>query len=397
MRRYRIVRVIARLNIGGPARHVGLLSRGLIRHGFETTLVYGEVGAGEGSFEDLLEPASARAVKLAGLGRQVRPFDDVRAFAALVRLLFRERPDVVHTHTAKAGVLGRVAAILYNATRPRRSRALIVHTYHGHVLEGYFNPLVNTAIRVIERTLALVTDTIVAIAPQQRDALVHRFGIAPAEKVHTVRLGLDLTELLAIDQTTASLHSELGIPQGALTIGFIGRLVPIKDVDVLLRAFASVAERRRDVMLVIAGDGPLRPELEAMVARLGVERQVTFAGWRRDLASLYRTLDIVVLCSRNEGTPVAVIEAMAAGRAVVATDVGGVADVVVDGVTGLLVPARDADRLAGAVERLVSDTAERQQMGCEGRRRAAHRYSHDRLVNDTAALYREQLAAKRGS
>jgi len=391
----KIVRVIARLNIGGPARHVTLLADGLHTHGYDTSLVHGEPEPSEGSFDDLLS-GGTRSIKLSGLGRSVRPWTDLRVFAQLVRIMFHERPDIVHTHTAKAGVLGRLAAAAFNATRPRPARALVVHTFHGHVLDGYFRPSANRAVRTVERALAALSDSIVAIAPHQRDDLVERFHIAPKEKVHVVRLGLDLAPLLAIDADTPSLKAALGWGEDDVVFGYVGRLVPIKDLDLLLQAFAQVAASVPSARLAIAGEGTERGRLERLSADLELAKRVAFLGWRRDLPRLYRTFDVAVLSSRNEGTPVALIEAMAAKLPVVALRVGGVPDVVVGGRTGLLVEPRDADSLARAMIELATDAQTRQRMGIEGRSLVAKKYSVDRLVLDLDRLYRDALQRKRG-
>lgn len=393
--RLKVLRVIARLNIGGPARHVDVLARGLCARGYDTTVAYGEPAIGEGSFEALLTPEHGARIKIAGLGRQIRAFDDFRAFVTLLRLIFRQQPDVVHTHTAKAGVLGRIAGALYNATRRRSGRAAIVHTYHGTVFEGYFSRPVNLMIRMVERTLARVSDAIVAIAPQQRDDLVRRYRVAPAAKVATIRLGLDLEPLLAITAGSGTLRSDLGLGAEVPVIGFVGRLVPIKNVDLLIRAFARLREVAGGPVLVIAGDGPLSGELGRLAAQLGVGHRVRFVGWVHDLPRLYRTCDLVVLSSRNEGTPVTLIEAMAAGRAVVATRVGGVPDVVSDGENGLLVSSGDETGLAEAMARLLAHPGERSRMGELARRRVADTYSRERLVDETDRLYRSVLSSRR--
>ena len=392
----RVVRVIARLNIGGPARHVGLLSSGLRDRGYHTTVVYGEPDRTEGTLEHLLDPAAGDRVKLAGLGRSVNVFGDVRAFVALVGLLFRVRPDVIHTHTAKAGTLGRLSAAIFNLMRRRRHRAVVVHTFHGHVLDGYFSALMSAIIRTIERVLARLSDAIVAISPEQRADLADRYHIAPATKVEVIRLGLDLSSLLAVDDGSPALRVAFGLADDQVVIGFVGRLVPVKNVDLLIRAFAAMAHGAPSSVLLIAGDGPLQPELVTLAGELGQADRVKFVGWQGDLPALYRTIDILALTSRNEGTPVAVIEAMAAGKPVVATRVGGVADVVADGTTGLLVAPNDVEALASALGRLAQSRQDRERFGTAGRRRVLGRYDASRLVDDVDALYRRTLDAKRG-
>jgi glycosyltransferase involved in cell wall biosynthesis len=332
---------------------------------------------------------------LAGLGRRISVIGDLRAFLALLRLMFRLRPDIVHTHTAKAGTLGRLAGALYNVTRARRRRAVVVHTFHGNVLDGYFSAPLSAAIRATERTLALLTDVIIAIAPQQRDDLVHRYRISGPSKIRLVRLGLDLSALLSVDERTPTLRGELSIAEDALVVGYVGRLVPIKNVELLLRAFATAFHSNPGAYLVIAGDGPLGDPLARLSRELGVADRVRFLGWRRDLRALYASFDVLALTSRNEGTPVAVIEAMAAARPVVATKVGGVPDVV-DAGSGLLVPSDDGESLAGALRELAASGAVRRRMGTAGRQLVATRYSSTRLIEEIDALYRTTLAVKRG-
>ena len=392
----RVVRVIARLNVGGPARHVAILDAGLRDRGYSTLLLHGRPDQDEGSLAGLAEERELPAVVVATLGRPVRPWRDLRAFCTIARVIFTTRPDVVHTHTAKAGVLGRLAALLYNATRRRSQRCLVVHTYHGTVFHGYFGGVASSAVRIVERLIALGTDRIAVLSERQRREIVAGVRVAPAAKVTIVPLGLDLDPLLRIDGATPTLREALGLADNAVVLGFVGRLVAIKDPATLLRAFACVSARVPRAVLLFAGDGPLRPALHALAASLKMTSVVKFLGWRHDLRSLYATLDIVVLSSRNEGTPVSVIEGMAAGRAVVATDVGGVGDLIDHRTTGMLVPAGRPDALAAAIERLTGDAPARRRMGGAARRAVAARFSAARLIDDVDRCYRACVAAKRG-
>lgn len=335
----RVVRIITRLNVGGPSQHVTILDAGLRERGYSTLLLHGQPDRAEGSLVRLLHERGLPAVPVATLGRQVRPWRDLRALCTIARLIFANRPDIVHTHTTKAGVLGRLAAFLYNATRPRSQRCLVAHTYHGTVFRGYFSRSGSLLVRVVERAICLGTDRIAVLSEQQRREVVEDVAVAPAGKVTIVPLGLDLDPLLRIDAGTPTLRREFGLGEDAFVLGFVGRLVGIKDPATLLRAFGRASARMPHVRLLLAGDGPLRPAMEALTASLGIASVVKFLGWRHDLPALYATLDVAVLSSRNEGTPVSVIEAMAAGRPVVATDVGGVSDVIDHPDTGLLVPA----------------------------------------------------------
>jgi glycosyltransferase involved in cell wall biosynthesis len=390
-----VLRIIARLNVGGPARHVILLDRGLAARGYRTLLIHGAVGPGEASLEELAAAAAIPRLRIPELGRRISIVSDARAFMAVLRAIFRERPDVVHTHTAKAGTLGRVAAALFNATRRRQRRCLIVHTFHGHVLHGYFSPAVSAAVRAAEKLLGRLSDRVVTIAPSQHTELVERFGVIPPDRAVVIPLGLDLEPLFAIGQASADPRAALGIPPESIVVGFVGRMVPIKDLPLLLKAFREAARIEPRLQLVLAGDGPLRPALESTCPN-ELRDRVRFVGWTSDLPRFYAVVDMVALSSLNEGTPVALIEAMAAAKPVVATRVGGVADVVQDGVTGLLVTSGDAGDLARAMLRLAAAPAERLAMGAAGRR-AAHRFSHQRLVEDVDSLYRSGLREKRQS
>lgn len=391
----RILRVISRLNTGGPTRHVLLLSEGLRSRGHETLLVYGAVAPGEASMEQMAAASGVPAVRVASLGRSLRAVHDVRALFRLVRIVFAIRPDVVHTHTSKAGMLGRLAAALYNGSRSRRRRCAVVHTFHGHVFEGYFSPAVGRAVLGIERLLARASDRIVTISPRQREDIVTRFRVAPDSKVAVIPLGLDLARLCDLTAASPTLREELRLDRHAVVVGFVGRLVPIKNPGLLVRAFARARARDPRLHLVVAGGGQLRPAIERLATDLHLEPAVRFLGWTDRLEELYATIDICALSSINEGTPVALIEALAAAKPVVATAVGGVPDVIADNVHGRLVPPGDTDALASALVELAADSALRARLGSAGRRRVAAAYAHPRLVTDVEALYERVLLERR--
>ncbi len=393
----KVLRVISRLNTGGPTRHAVLLDAGLRARGHSTLLAYGAIAAGEASLETMAADHAVPTIKVASLGRSLKALQDVQALLRLTVIMFRHQPDVVHTHTSKAGMLGRVAALIFNATRRRAKRCAVIHTFHGHVFEGYFSPLVNRGVRAIERVLAGVTDRIVAISPRQRADLVTRFGIAAASKVETIPLGIDLDPFLRLTDHAPDLRGALDLGASDVVVGYVGRLVPIKDVATLLRAFALAQQRVGTMRLVIAGGGQLRPRLEQLATSLGIGRQTRFLGWTDRLTALYATMDILSLSSLNEGTPVAIIEALAAGKPVVATSVGGVPDLVIDGLHGRLVAPKNVNELAAALVELGTDAALRKRYGAAGRTRMAATYSHHRLVDDVERLYRAVLSEKRGA
>jgi len=371
----RVVCLITRLNVGGPARQALLLTRGLAP-GFATTLAAGRPSATEGELAD-----AAVTVRHLPLVRPLSPADDARAVAAARRLLAETGAQLVHTHMAKAGTVGRLAALGGPRPRPRT-----VHTFHGHVLDGYFRPSVERAFVEVERQLARCTDVLVAVSPEIRDELLElRIG-RPAQ-YEVVPLGLDLSDHLAVTGPDGRFRASLGLAPDIPLVGAVGRLVPIKDLVTLLEAVAALP----GVHLAVVGDGDERPRLEALALALGLGGRVHFTGWTTDVAGVMADLDVVVLTSRNEGTPVALIEAAACGRPAVATRVGGVPLVVRDGVTGWLAPAGRADDVARLVRRLLDDPPARQAMGQAARAHVRERFSSERLLSDTRALYRSLL------
>jgi glycosyltransferase involved in cell wall biosynthesis len=386
-----VVRVITRLNIGGPSIQAVTLSERLDAHGFHTHLVHGRIGAGEGDMSYLL-PAGARVTYLPQLQRSVTPAQDAVVLRRLYGLLCDVRPAIVHTHMAKAGALARAAAALYNRTAGRSAPARVIHTYHGHVLEGYFGRARTAAFIAAERGLARVTDRIVAISPRIRDELLRDYGIGRASQYSVIPLGFDLAPFARIDavQRERARHA-LNIATDVPTITTAGRLTAIKQHELLLAAARRVADRHHDLVVLIAGDGERRGELEALVARLRLDSHVRFLGWRRDLETLYGASDVFVLTSRNEGTPVALIEAMAAAVPGVSTDVGGVGDVIARDEMGVRVPDGDAAALADAIARLLADPPLRTAMGLRARKHVLTHYTLDRLLTDVATLYRSLL------
>ena len=384
--RLRVLRIIARLNVGGPAIHATLLTERLDPSRYDSLLVAGTEDPAEGSYLDLHGREIPNLVRLPELGREIRGFQDGRALRALVQLIGRVRPHVVHTHTAKAGTLGRLAALV-------RRVPVVVHTYRGHVLQGYFSPAKVRLFVGIERMLARATSELVAVSPRVRDDLL-ALGVGTAARFSVVPLGLDLARFEQSGRRRGELRQELGLGPDVPIVGIVARLVPIKAHEVFLAAARELAARRPDVRFLVVGDGERRATLEQLAGELGLRARVIFLGWRGDLDRIYADLDVVALTSRNEGSPVALIEAMAAGRAVVSTNVGGVPDVVTDGETGRLVPVDDAVALAATTDALLDDASQRERLGAAARARVLATYGADRLVADVDRLYRRLLAAR---
>ncbi len=396
----KIVRVIGRLNIGGPAVHAVLLTAGLNDGNIRSTLVTGSVGRSEGDMLYFARQHGVNPVIVPALGREISWWDDLVAFWKLYRLFVWERPDIVHTHTAKAGALGRLAAVL--AGVPIR-----IHTFHGHVFHGYFGFLRTNLFLMIERFLAYFTTKIVAISAAQLAELSDQYRIARREKFAVIPLGLDLTPLLQIGRKGGS--AEPGANEKTITIGLIGRLVPIKNPQMAVAVLHRLRERVAglDVVLVVAGDGELKSELQNMVGQAGLDGCVLFTGWKEDLSELYASLDLVIVTSLNEGTPVVLIEAMASALPFVATRVGGIPDLMVGAeevvhgpggrplfslfANGALVEAGNVEGFTAALDHILQNEAQRRGMGAVGRSFVSERFSKERLVRDTYALYQDCL------
>lgn len=350
--------------------------------GFEPLLVYGSTGSREG---ELLPRDDEHAIRLPALRRRIDPTADLRAVRQLTQLMREHRPEVVHTHMAKAGALGRTAA-------RRAGIPAVVHTFHGHVLEGYFSRPLNAALVRAERYLARHTDALIAVSPANRDDLV-RIGIGAAEQWRVIGYGVDLAPLLGSEFDPLEARRSLGIPLDVPVVGIVGRLVPIKNHRLFFEAARAVLAEHPETVFVVAGDGELRATLEGEAQRALGDR-VRFTGWVLSLPRLYAALDVVVLTSLNEGTPFSLIEAAASGTPVVAIGVGGVAEAVVHGETGLVTPPGDVAALAREISRLIGDRALARRMGEAGRHHAEIAFSPVTMADKIAGLYREILAAK---
>ena len=383
----RVLRVIARLNVGGPALHVSYLTRELDRRGYETTLAAGSVGEGEGSMEYIARELGIEPLTIPLLQREISPLRDTATVRSLVGLIRALKPHIVHTHTAKAGAVGRAAAVLAGPDRPK----VVVHTFHGHVLRGYFPPPLTEAFRLLERGFARVSDALIAVSPEVKEDLVG-LGVAPHGKISVIRLGLDLDgRIRAGVEERAAVRARFGIPEDRFLIGWLGRMTEIKRVEDLLLALGALRERGVEADLMLVGDGPLRQALERRAAELGLEECCHFAGFTEHVAPFLATFDTVALTSANEGTPVTLIEALAAERPVVSTDVGGVSDVVQHGKCGFLVPPGGVTEIAIALEQFARSPALRREFGRAGRAHVLPRYSIPRLVDDVDTLYRSLL------
>jgi glycosyltransferase involved in cell wall biosynthesis len=386
----KIVRIIARLNVGGPAIHVILLTHEFRKRGHESLLVVGPVPENEGNMEYYASKWNVPLVRVLELVRPLSLKNDWVAFWKIFRLLRRERPDIVHTHTAKAGTLGRAAAILVGTP-------VILHTFHGNVFDGYFSPAKTRLFLFIERLLARFTDRIISVSKSQSEELINKHKIAQPDKFEIVRLGIDLDAFREVEADNQR-HSEYR-ENRPVVIGWVGRFTEIKDPLLFVDVAAGLKSSSTSAKFVMIGDGHLRQAIEARICEYGLQAHFTLSGWQREMAEVYSSMDLMALTSLNEGTPVTMIEAMATSRPFVAFNVGGLSDLMTGAPqryagfnvfdNGILVHSRDVGTFVKAVSLLVQDPERRVRMGQAGKVFAFHNFSKERLAQDIEALYRK--------
>jgi glycosyltransferase involved in cell wall biosynthesis len=405
----KIVRVIARLNVGGPAKHVVWLSK-LPPAEYESLLVAGTVPYGEDDMGYFATELGVTPIFVPEMSREISPKDALTVWK-LYRLFLRERPDIVHTHTAKAGTVGRVAGFFYrwltpNALRGRPRACRFVHTYHGHIFHSYYGPLKTRTFLLIEKMLAkLITDRIVVLSEQQRREINEHFGVGRPSQFSIVPLGLDVSVFSKWSERGQAFRAELGLTADDILVGIIGRLTEIKNHELFLSAAAlykrKFSQPGARVRFVVVGDGALRTTLEQRAASLGLQGDVVFSGNRRDLENVYPAMDVVALTSLNEGTPLTLIEAMANARPTIATEVGGVIDLLGEAISadanqpfslrerGISISSNDAEGLAAGLRRFIEDPTMRRETGTRGLQFVTACYSKERLLSDIAQLYAE--------
>ena len=382
-----IVHVIARLNVGGAALHVLQLAHEQSRRGHNVVVVAGTLAAGEQSMEYVADGLGVELLRLPVLQRELSVRADPAAIRALRNVIRQRRPDVLHTHTAKAGATGRLAAVSSGAARPRA----IVHTYHGHVLSGYFSRRWERVFRLIERGLALTSGALIAVSDEVRDDLVS-FGVAPARRFVVVQYGFELPPWSeADDEARRELRTEIGADESTFVTGWAGRLTAIKRPLDLIRTLRALVDRDVDALLVLVGDGEDRSAVEALAAELNVADRCRFVGFQKSIRPWYASFDALLLTSANEGTPVVAIEALAAGRPVVATRAGGTGTVVKNGESGYLESIGDTSALADRLAKLSGDSELRAQMGAHGAADVRARFAVGRMADEVETIYRRLL------
>jgi len=380
-----IHRVIARLNVGGPAMHVVNLAGAMNEGPWRTRLIAGVIEDDEGDMGYYADDRGVAVSYVPAMARSISPLDDLRTLWQLFSLFRRERPNIVHTHTAKAGTLGRVAAVLAGVP-------VVIHTYHGHVLGGdYFAPWKTQMFAEIERQLGRLSNRLVVLTHRQAEEMALELGVASRDRFAVVPLGLELKRFLEVEREAQrpGARAELGVAEDEITLGIVGRMVPIKNHELFLDVVADfAAQSARRVRALVVGSGEREGELRAYADSIGIGDQVTWLGWRQDLPHLYPAIDVLLLTSHDEGTPVAVIEALVCGTPVVARDVGGVAEMLAEAGSGTVV-AREAHIATWVDATRAGSSAPPASRA--GREAIARRFSVQRLADDLASLYATEI------
>ena len=372
--RVKVLRIIARMNVGGPAVQITSLMRGLDPLKFNHKLITGYC---EDDESDYLDTTATDIIveRVKGLGRSINLFSDLLCVFRIIKIIRDFKPDIVHTHTAKAGIIGRIASVLSGHKSKR------IHTFHGHVLSGYFSPVKTKVYIFIEKTLSLITYKFICVGFKVRDDLI-REGIGNLNKYLVFPPGVGKT--IIFEKQAAA--GQLGLLPNRLYCLYLGRITRIKRPDRLLQVAIILKSKNIDVIFLIAGEGDLLKETRNSAELLNLP--FIFLGWQHDLSALFSVADILVMTSDNEGTPLSIVQAQLSGIPVVSTNVGSVSEVLLDGISGFLtnlVPSQIAEK----IEILVTDSLIRKKMGTAGLSFASNKFSPERLVMDHHRLYED--------
>jgi len=389
----KVLRIINRLNLGGPTFNVANLTKYMAPE-FETLLVSGMRDDSEESSEHIIEDLGIEPLYIKEMYRELSPLKDYQSYKRIRKIIADFKPDIVHTHAAKAGAVGRLAAL--HAGVP-----VVLHTFHGHVFHSYFGAAKTSVFLAIERYLGKRSSAIITLSEIQKRELVEDFKIAPADKFHIVPLGFNLAKFTE-NQTEkrAAFRSEWNVADDEIAIGIVGRLVPVKNHPLFFKAIKKVTEQTdKKIRAFIIGDGEDRVRLAQLATELNLSFSaekndsaiLTFTSWRKDIDVTNAGMDIIALTSLNEGTPVSLIEAQASAKPIVSTNVGGIANIVQEGKTALLSPSNDVDALAQNLLRLVEDAELRKNLSGHGVEYVMEQFSHLRLAKDMGELYKTLL------
>jgi glycosyltransferase involved in cell wall biosynthesis len=379
----RVMNILARMNIGGPTIHVALLTQKFGPPMYESLFVSGTIDPDEGDMEYFVRDCGVTPTIVPELGRSLNPLRDLLTVWKLYQLMRQWQPDIVHTNTAKAGFVGRVAAWLAGVK-------VIVHTFHGHVFRGYFTPWMTGVFLWLERLAARMSDTVITLTEGLRTELADVYRITRRSHITVLPYGFDLSAFTAMPRKQGAFRARFNLPSDRPLVGIVARLVPVKNHALFLQAAALVRQQMPEAYFVIVGDGELRAQVEAQIDALGLRPHITITGWVREMAQVYSDLDVKAISSVNEGTPITLIEALACGCPVVSTGVGGVPDFLENGALGKVTPSGDAAALATAILDTLRTPPDTEPL----RQAMVERYGIDRLVRDLDSLYRGLLAKK---
>ncbi|MBT6052824.1 MAG: glycosyltransferase family 4 protein [Candidatus Scalindua sp.] len=394
MKKTRIIHIITRLDKGGSAETTLQVVSLLNRERYEVFLAHGlSLESNMGVMEQevlardlsLAEKRGIRVFSIPSLLRRLSLKNDLLAFFSIYRLIKRIKPHIVHTHTSKAGVLGRLAACLARVP-------IIIHTPHGHVFHSYYGYIMTKIIVLVERILSLMTDKITALTDRERDEHLEQ-GVASIEKYVIIHSGVMLQQIMNTNIDVETGKKEFDIPQNSNVIGVVGRLVPIKGHKYLVSAAKRIIKEFGNTVFVFVGDGYLEARLQRQAESLGVRKNIIFAGWRNDVIKILGLFDVLVLPSLNEGMGKVLIEGMALGKPIVASSVGGIIDLVKNGDNGILVPPRDSDALAEAILKLIRNKNLTQELGKNGKSKVYPEYDTFVMIRQIEDLY-ERLLSK---
>lgn len=399
VKKTKVLQIIARLNIGGPAIHLAFLVHGLDHNRFESTLVTGQVSPEEGDMSYLFDGFREKVVMIPELQRELNLVKDVMSFCRVLKILRQENPDIVHTHTAKAGSIGRLAVFVYSLIF--RKKVGVLHTFHGHVFRGYFGKIKSWFFVWTERWLAKITDVIVVVSDSQKEELCSQYHIGPPDKFRTIKLGFDLKPFFSSESRKGAFRRGLGIDGKTILVGIVGRLVPIKNHKMFLRSARIFLDQNPDIptKFLVIGDGELRDDLAALCNEQGLSDHVQFCGWRRDLPEVYADLDILCMTSINEGTPVSIIEAMASSVPVISTDAGGVRDLLgtlMPGVSqngfqvlerGILCRQDDPEGFARGLQYMIKNRQVWEEISNSARSFVSRVYTREQILSDMESVY----------
>ena len=395
MKEPKVLHIITRFDKGGSAQNTYLTLLGLKERNFQSYFVtglslesemkYAEIKAQEKDIQRL-EQVGIEFILCPPLVRRTNIIKDLSAFLDIWRIIKKISPEIVHTHSSKAGLLGRLAAKL--ARIP-----IVVHTPHGHVFFGYFGPLKTKIFIILERLVSRITHRIIALTNKEKEDYI-KFRIANEDKFDVIYSGIELDKFKELSEDKKqNFVKELGIPEKSLIIGTVGRLVPVKGHEFLIKAAKYIISKYPEAFFVFTGDGPLEHNLKRQARELGINNNIIFLGWRSDAAKIISVYDIFSLPSLNEGMGRVLAEAMSLGKPIVASNVGGIPDLVTHGKNGFLVPARNPEKLAKYIQILIEDKEKKEKMGQAGKEMAKI-FSKEKMVENIANLYEKLLAQK---